>query len=76
MIRFLQLNLNHCEAAKALAMQMVREMRIDVAILYDQHRTLVSPYTWISDANHQVAIWVCGGLPMQRCTSEESRYYT
>ena len=76
MIRFLQLNLNHCEAAQALVMQMVREMRIDVAILCDQHRTLRSPYTWISDANKQTAIWVCGELPMQRCSSEESRYYT
>ena len=76
MMRILQLNLNHCETAQDLVMQTVREMKIDVAILCDQHRNLNPPHNWIHDAEHQAAIWVRGGLPVQRCSSGESRFYT
>ncbi|CAB0028319.1 unnamed protein product [Trichogramma brassicae] len=68
MTRILQLNLNHCMAAQSLLMQSVKKMKIDVAILCDQHRDLRSPHTWISDADSQVAIWCgeefrCNGVP-------------
>ncbi|CAB0038178.1 unnamed protein product [Trichogramma brassicae] len=71
-----QLNLNHCMAAQSLLMQSVKKMKIDVAILCDQHRDLRSPHTWISDADSQVAIWVRGGVPVQRRASGQSRFYT
>ncbi|CAB0030775.1 unnamed protein product [Trichogramma brassicae] len=57
-------------------MQSVKKMKIDVAILCDQHRDLRSPHTWISDADSQVAIWVRGGVPVQRRASGQSRFYT
>ncbi|CAB0040786.1 unnamed protein product [Trichogramma brassicae] len=76
MTRILQLNLNHCMAAQSLLMQSVKKMKIDVAILCDQHRDLRSPHTWISDADSQVAIWVRGGVPVQRRASGQSRFYT
>uniref|UniRef100_A0ABD2X125 Endonuclease/exonuclease/phosphatase domain-containing protein n=1 Tax=Trichogramma kaykai TaxID=54128 RepID=A0ABD2X125_9HYME len=65
-IRVLQLNLNHCESAQDLVLQTVRELKVDVAILSDQHRPLTPPNTWISDADNQAAIWVRGGVPVQR----------
>ncbi|CAB0042135.1 unnamed protein product [Trichogramma brassicae] len=76
MTRILQLYLNHCMAAQSLLMQSVKKMKIDVAILCDQHRDLRSPHTWISDADSQVAIWVRGGVPVQRRASGQSRFYT
>ncbi|CAB0040001.1 unnamed protein product [Trichogramma brassicae] len=76
MTRVLQLNLNHCMAAQSLLMQSVKKMKIDVAILSDQQRDLRSLHTWISDADSQVAIWVREGVPVQRRTSGQSRFYT
>ncbi|CAB0042278.1 unnamed protein product, partial [Trichogramma brassicae] len=34
------------------------------------------PRTWISDANNQSAIWVCGRAPVQRYSSGQSHFYT
>ncbi|CAB0034711.1 unnamed protein product [Trichogramma brassicae] len=75
-IRVLQLNLNHCETAQDLVLHTVGEMEVDVAILSDQHRPLTSPNTWISDADNQAAIWVRKGVPVQRCSSGQSHFYT
>uniref|UniRef100_A0ABD2WSB4 Endonuclease/exonuclease/phosphatase domain-containing protein n=1 Tax=Trichogramma kaykai TaxID=54128 RepID=A0ABD2WSB4_9HYME len=75
-IRVLQLNLNHCESAQDLVLQTVRELKVDVAILSDPHRPLTPPNTWISDADNQAAIWVRSGVPVQRCSSGQSHFYT
>ncbi|CAB0027841.1 unnamed protein product [Trichogramma brassicae] len=34
------------------------------------------PRTWISDADNQSAIWVCGRAPVQRYSSGQSHFYT
>ncbi|CAB0044051.1 unnamed protein product, partial [Trichogramma brassicae] len=74
-IRFLQLNLNHCETAQNLVLRTAEKLSIDVAILCDQHRPLMPQHTWISDADNQAAIWVCKRVPVQRCSSGQSHFY-
>ncbi|KAG8325840.1 hypothetical protein J6590_057285 [Homalodisca vitripennis] len=40
-----------------LLVQTIHEQVIDVAILCDQHRNLVSPHVWISDASANLGAW-------------------
>ncbi|CAB0038989.1 unnamed protein product [Trichogramma brassicae] len=65
MMRILQLNLNHCEAAQDLLCDTISRLRIDVAILCEQYKNLAPPNTWLADADGQAAIWVHGGIPVQ-----------
>ncbi|CAB0041535.1 unnamed protein product, partial [Trichogramma brassicae] len=69
MMRILQLNLNHCEAAQDLFCDTISELRIDVAILCEQYKNLAPPNTWLADADGQAAIWVHGGIPVQERAS-------
>ena len=39
-LKVLQINPNHCEAAKDLLTQTVREEKVDVVIITDQYRNL------------------------------------
>lgn len=64
-MRFLQLNLNHCEAAQDLIEQTVRESRTDVAILSEPYRCL-NRAQWEADRTGKAAIWTCG-----KCNFEE-----
>ncbi|CAB0034470.1 unnamed protein product [Trichogramma brassicae] len=43
MMRILQLNLNHCEAAQDLLCDTISRLRIDVAILCEQYKNLAPP---------------------------------
>ncbi|CAB0041818.1 unnamed protein product [Trichogramma brassicae] len=66
MMRILQLNLNHCEAAQDLLVRhTISRLRIDVAILCEQYKNLAPPNTWLADADGQAATWVHGGIPVQ-----------
>ncbi|CAB0037307.1 unnamed protein product [Trichogramma brassicae] len=65
MMRILQLNLNHCEAAQDLLCDTISKLRIDVAILCEQYKNLAPPNTWLADADGQAAIWVHRGIPVQ-----------
>ncbi|CAB0036598.1 unnamed protein product, partial [Trichogramma brassicae] len=76
MMRILQLNLNHCEAAQDLLSQTIREQRINVAIVCEQYRDLDPPHTWLTDANSSAAIWVHGGATVQEHPRKASPYYT
>ncbi|KRF85672.1 uncharacterized protein Dvir_GJ25635 [Drosophila virilis] len=64
MVKFLQLNLNHCRAAQDLLAQTTRETRIDVAIISE-------PYTpkhigvWHESLDAGAALWSCGQAPYQ-----------
>ena len=58
-MRFLQLNLNHCEAAQDLLWQAIYERHIDVAVLCEQYKNMNEPATWMSDKTGRAAIWVC-----------------
>ncbi|CAB0040819.1 unnamed protein product [Trichogramma brassicae] len=57
-MKILQLNLNHCKAARDLQSQTILEQRINVAVGCDQYKNLGPLYTWLADANSQAAIWV------------------
>ncbi|XP_070068041.1 uncharacterized protein [Drosophila takahashii] len=59
MLRFIQLKLNHCRVAQDLLTQTIVELRIDVAILSEPHRTIRSN-TWVADPTEKAAIWSCG----------------
>ncbi|CAB0037993.1 unnamed protein product [Trichogramma brassicae] len=75
MMRILQLNLNHCEAAQDLLCDAIGELRIDVAILCEQYKNLAPPNTWLADADGQAAIWVHGGIPVQERPARVHPYF-
>lgn len=60
-MRFLQLNLNHCEAAQDLCWQTVSELDIDVALLSEQYRDVEGSCCWMTDLTGRAAIWVKRG---------------
>ncbi|CAB0037844.1 unnamed protein product [Trichogramma brassicae] len=75
MMRILQLNLNHCEAAQDLLCDTISRLRIDVAILCEQYKNLAPPNTWLADADGQAAIWVHGGIPVQERPARVHPYF-
>ncbi|CAB0038006.1 unnamed protein product [Trichogramma brassicae] len=75
MMRILQLNLNHCEAAQDLLCDTISKLRIDVAILCEQYKNLLHPTTWLADADGQAAIWVHGGIPVQERPARVHPYF-
>ncbi|CAB0042208.1 unnamed protein product [Trichogramma brassicae] len=76
MMRIVQLNLNHCKAAQGLLSQAIREQRINVAIVCDQYKNHDPPYTWLTDANSQAAIWVQGDSLVQEHPARARRFFT
>jgi len=61
MLRFLQINLNHCVAAQALLEQTIRELKIHIAVISEpHHRESICPRTWVTDTSGKAAIWACG----------------
>ncbi|CAB0040882.1 unnamed protein product, partial [Trichogramma brassicae] len=75
MMRILQLNLNHCEAAQDLLCDTISKLRIDVAILCEQYKNLAPPITWLADADGKAAIWVHGGIPVQERPARVHPYF-
>lgn len=76
MLRFLQLNLNHCEAAQSLLAQTIRENNIDVALISEQYKT-ISSNKWVQDKTGKAAVWVCGSIALERkqsCMQEGFAY--
>lgn len=70
LMRILQLNLNHCEAAQDLLMQTVCELKPDLAILSEPYRQL-DAQSWESDASGRAVTWFsCGKLPFQDLASQ------
>jgi len=63
-MRFIQLNLNHCEAAQDLLWQTIQECNIDIAILSEQYKNLDSD-AWVSDSACHAALFSCGRFPLQ-----------
>lgn len=60
-----QLNLNHCEAAQDLLVQLINERGVDVALVSEPYRN-PNPLTWISDSTGRAAVWACGDYPVQQ----------
>ncbi|CAB0040241.1 unnamed protein product [Trichogramma brassicae] len=75
MMRILQLNLNHCEAAQDLLCDTISKLRIDVAILCEQYKNLAPPNTWLADSDGQAAIWVNRGIPVQERPAGVNPYF-
>ncbi|CAB0040002.1 unnamed protein product [Trichogramma brassicae] len=76
MIRIIQLNLNHCKAARSLLSQAIREQRMNVAIVCDKYKNLDPPYTRLADANSQTAIWVQGDSLAQEHPARARPFFT
>ena len=57
-MRVLQHNINHCEAAHDLLTQMVRDMKIDMAIIADPYIKSNSQ-AWVTDATGKAVTWSC-----------------
>ncbi|CAB0032742.1 unnamed protein product [Trichogramma brassicae] len=76
MMRILQLNLNQCKAAQDLLRQTILEQRINVAVVCNQYKNLDPPYTWLSDANSQAAIWVQGRGMVQERPARARPFFT
>ncbi|CAB0030685.1 unnamed protein product [Trichogramma brassicae] len=75
MLRILQLNLYHCEAAQDLLCDTISKLCIDVAILCVQYKNLSPPNTWLADADSQAAIRVQAGIPMQERLAQVHPYF-
>lgn len=65
MVKCIQINLNHCQAAQDLLAQTVIENRSDVALICEQYRTPPDNSKWVEDINGRAAIWTCGSLPFE-----------
>ena len=63
-MKVLQHNLNQCEASQDLLMQTVRDWKIDIVIITDPYKPLITNQ-WASDATGKAAIWSCGELLFQ-----------
>ncbi|XP_015120751.1 uncharacterized protein LOC107043681 [Diachasma alloeum] len=68
-MKVLQLNLNHCETAHYLCMQMVRELKLDLTIVSEPYCHLDTG-SCVTDASKKAAIWNCGNRPFQSTMSD------
>ncbi|XP_046868761.1 trichohyalin-like [Drosophila willistoni] len=59
MIKFIQLNLNHCWAAHELLSQTVGESRTDIAIISEPFKARTGN-NWSCSISGKAAIWACG----------------
>jgi len=58
-MKFLQINLNHCEVAQSLLEQNVIEKNVDMALISEQYRNKNSG-EWVTNNTNKSAIWSCG----------------
>lgn len=65
MIKCIQINLNHCEAAQDLLTQTAREQKADVVLISEQYKTPTGNGNWVEDKVSKAAIWTCGTLPFE-----------
>lgn len=70
-MRFIQLNLNHCEAAQCLLRQSVMENKVDVALLSEPYK-IEENTAWRYDATKTASIWLASGkVPRQSASNRE-----
>jgi len=63
-MKFLQINLNHCEVAQSLLEQNVIEKNVDMALISEQYRNKNSG-EWVTNKSKKSAIWSCGNPKRQ-----------
>lgn len=66
MVRCIQINLNHCEAAQDLLKQTVIEQKVDMVLISEPYKIPVSDANWAEDKTKRAAIWTCGTMPFER----------
>lgn len=72
-MRILQLNLNHCQAAQEILKQSVRELSVDVAVLSEPYRKMLS-VNWVSDNTDTSAIWNTSTFTLQDKIASQCGY--
>ncbi|KAH8351776.1 hypothetical protein KR084_006533, partial [Drosophila pseudotakahashii] len=63
-MKFLQINLNHCEVGQLLMEQNVIEENVDIALISEKYRNKNSG-EWLANNNKKSAIWSCGNPKLQ-----------
>jgi len=58
-MKFLQINLNHCEVDQSLLEQNVIEKNVDMALISEQYRNKNSG-EWVTNNSKKPAIWSNG----------------
>ena len=66
MIKFLQLNANHCAAAQDILKQTVTERKTDIVLISEQYKVPTNNGNWIEDKSGRTAIWASGTLTYER----------
>ncbi|GBP37718.1 hypothetical protein EVAR_23768_1 [Eumeta japonica] len=70
-IKILQLNINHCEAARDLLMQTVRDLKFELMLISEPYKHL-NDQPWETDRTSKADIWSCGKLPFQSIVKNKS----
>lgn len=63
-MKFIQININHCAAAQDLLTQTISELKIDIAIISEQYKDL-EKNVWEKDLSGRAAVWACGTLAIE-----------
>jgi len=61
-MKFLQINLNHCRAAQELLHQTVAERNIDIAIISEPYK-LIDSNKYVSNTTNSASVWACSSEP-------------
>lgn len=69
MIRVIQINLNHCEAADDILTQTARTTKADVVLISDPYKIRKSN-NWVHDKEKLASIWICGSHAFQSSNEE------
>lgn len=64
-MRFIQINLNHSEAAHCLLRQSILELDMDVTIISKSHKEK-DEAVWAIDRSGMCVIWTTGGYPFEK----------
>ena len=66
MIKFLQLNANHCAAAQDILKQTATERKTDIVLISEQYKVPTNNGNWIEDKSGRAAIWTSGTQTYER----------
>lgn len=72
MIKFVQVNLNHCKVAQDLLRQFAAESKADVVLVSDPHATSSDCSSWlVSSGTRRAVIWLASsGVTVTRVHSD------
>jgi len=70
-MKFLQINLSHCEVAQSLLEQNIIEKNVDMTLISKQYRNNNSG-EWVTNNSEKSAIWSCGN-PRRQISKKKCR---